>query len=82
MSTEEIVASAVSKFVDWIAILVAGYFWVVINHIRKDVDNVAEYTRKVENDVTRLEEAMTCIKVTVGKLQQALEDNLMKNKKR
>lgn len=74
MSTEEIIAIAMGKLINWIVVLVAGYFWLVINHVKKDIDGVANYARETQADVERLEEIATCLKVTVGKLQQSVED--------
>lgn len=75
MSTEEFVKVAVGYFFNWFGILVAGYFWLVINHIRKDIDGVANYARETRSDVEKIEEIITCLKVTLGKLQQQVEDN-------
>jgi DNA anti-recombination protein RmuC len=76
MSTEEIVAAAISKLINWIIILVTGYFWLVINHIKKDINNVAEYAREVKGDVERLEDITTCLKINIGKMQQQVEDHI------
>lgn len=75
MSTEEIIAIAMGKLINWIIILVTAYFWLVINHIRKDIDGVANYARETRSDVEKIEEIITCLKVTLGKLQQQVEDN-------
>ncbi len=74
MSTEEIVTIAMGKLINWVAVLVASYFWLVINHIRKDINGVAENVREVKADVAKLEEIVTCLKITVGKLQQQIDD--------
>ena len=81
MSTEEIVTIAMGKLINWVAVLVASYFWLVINHIRKDINGVAENVREVKADVAKLEEIVTCLKITVGKLQQQIDDYIItKNK--
>ena len=74
MSTEEIVTIAMGKLINWVAVLVASYFWLVINHIRKDINGVAENVREAKADVEKLEEIVTCLKITVGKLQQQIDD--------
>lgn len=75
MSSEEIVAAAISKLINWIIILVTAYFWLVINHIRKDIDGLANYAKETRSGVEKIEEIITCLKVTLGKLQQQVEDN-------
>ena len=81
MSTEEIIASAMGKLLNWVAVLVASYFWLVINHIKKDIDGVASNVREVKADVEKLEEVTMCLKITVGKLQQQVDDHIItKNK--
>jgi len=81
MSTEEIVTIAMGKLINWVAVLVASYFWLVINHIRKDINGVAENVREAKADVAKLEEIVTCLKITVGKLQQQVDDHIItKNK--
>lgn len=75
MSTEEVITIAIGKLINWLVILIAGYFWLVINHIKKDINNVANYARQVNDDVQRLEEVATCIKIQLGKLQQYVDDN-------
>ncbi len=75
MSAEEIVKIAVGYVINWVGILVAGYFWLVIKNVRKDVDGVAQTVRRVEKDVEKLEEICTCLKIAVGKIEQTLKDN-------
>jgi len=74
MSTEEIIASAMGKLLNWVAVLVASYFWLVINHIRKDINGVAENVREAKADIQKLEEITTCLKINLGKIEQKIDD--------
>lgn len=74
MPTEEIVTIAVSKLINLIIILITAYFWLVINHIKKDINNVANFARETREDVEKNEEILTCLKVAVGKLEQQVQD--------
>lgn len=74
MSTEEVITIAIGKLINWLVILITGYFWLVINHVKKDIDNVANYARETREDVEKLEEVATCLKVSLGKLQQQFDD--------
>jgi len=73
--TEEVIKIAIKYLINWVAVLGAGYIWLLIKNVRKDVDHIMKDNAKLNERINKLEDAYVQIKICISRVEQKLSDH-------
>jgi len=75
MLTEEIAKIIFSQLVNILVGICAGYIVLVIKNIYKDINKIGDIAKESREDISRLDEQVVCLKITMSKVEQQMKDN-------